>query len=134
MGTSTLQEISDDLACYGGSEKTWHQLVETIAKLPDAVISFVSERCRFLPVGRAERGYVLPGRVAAHWLSGKVDDMWLVVLEDSSELEDCSIIAHEIAHAWLRHDRLSDIGLECETQAANLVREWGFAGIGAEGS
>ena len=44
-----------------------------------------------------------------------------------------SIVAHEIAHAWLRHDRLSlDVTSECEGEAAALTLEWGFDGLGTD--
>ena len=60
--------------------------------------------------------------------------MWLLLLDERSvdeneESEVLGIIAHEIAHAWLKHDRMSpDLPDDCETKAANLAKEWGFEG------
>ena len=64
--------------------------------------------------------------------------MWLILLDERSVDEDeeseiLGTIAHEIAHAWLKHDRMSpDIPEDCETKAANLAKEWGFQGRGTD--
>lgn len=58
---------------------------------------------------------------------------WIIVLTEELPTNDAhGIIAHEIAHAWLRHDRFADHPEDCETKAANLTREWGFTGKGAD--
>ena len=63
--------------------------------------------------------------------------MWLVLLDeriaDEGEDEAMGVIAHEIAHVWLKHNRLEDTSApECEIEAANLTKTWGFNGRGAE--
>lgn len=87
-------------------------------------------------VGVAIWGITLPGRLGVHAVDHKTRNMWLVVLQKGENLSDedaDSIIAHEIAHAWLRHDRYRmDIGIEGEAQAANQTRDWGFSGIGTD--
>jgi hypothetical protein len=59
--------------------------------------------------------------------------MWVILLDENIPEEDReSAIAHEVAHARLGHDRLGEMPDDCETQAANLVKEWGFTGKGAD--
>lgn len=64
--------------------------------------------------------------------------IWLILLDEkiahNIEPENAqSIIAHEIVHAWLGHDRHSpDIPKDCEIQAATLTGQWGFQGLGSD--
>ncbi len=60
-----------------------------------------------------------------------------IVVEEELEADDLrSVIAHEIAHLWLDHDFgvPSETWLRCELEASALVRDWGFAGMGADAS
>lgn len=126
-------EVNDRLRYYGEDANTHRLLVRTIVRLPEEVAEFALERCRFVSVGGADHGLVLPGRVATD-LEDRSTDMWLVVLRDNARADDAeSIIAHEIAHAWRRHDRLSlDVYQHSEKVAARLTAEWGFSGLGAD--
>jgi len=75
--------------------------------------------------GGATNGQCLPSRFVA-------DADWLIVLDDRSpDLE--TVIAHEVAHAYLGHsiaDPLSDD--ETERQASEQTRSWGFTGLGSD--
>ena len=60
--------------------------------------------------------------------------MWLILLEENLTEKDArSIIAHEIAHAWLGHNRLAaDTDASVEIEAVRQVKQWGFTGLGAD--
>jgi hypothetical protein len=75
---------------------------------------------------------VLPGRIGVHHYEKRSHNCWLIILDEKS-IEDDSVIAHEIAHAWLRHDKLSAEDQETwEVDAANLTKSWGFEGRGSD--
>jgi hypothetical protein len=108
-------------------------LAETLLCLPEEVAQFACDRCRFISSSGCY-GMVLPGRLGVHPdTRAPEDDLWLILLaSDLPEADAHSIVAHEIAHAWLGHDRLSpDLTPECEVEAATLTAQWGFSGIGA---
>jgi len=136
-----LNAIQQRLAYYGDDAVLERTIVETLARLPDDVRVFALDQCCFLSVGGANHGMVLPGRIGrqeadytdvgpGESLDG---DPWLVLLSESLPPRDAhGIVAHEIAHAWLGHDRLSlDVSPECEIDTANLTGRWGFTGLGA---
>jgi hypothetical protein len=120
------EEIHYDLAYWGDSEEMEIAIVRTIAKLPEEVAGFAVEECCYLSVGRSCLGMVLPGDI------GK--EKWIILLDERISKRDLhGAIAHEIAHAWLKHDRTSpDCPVDCEVQAATLTKAWGFAGKGAD--
>ena len=100
-------------------------IVYTVMKLPNHVREYIYEECHFLSVGVTCWGMVMP----------KLDG-WLILLEERivkefDEGNAMSIVAHEIAHAWLKHDRAdSTIDEQCEKEAAEKTKEWGFEGLG----
>ncbi len=102
-------------------------IIQTAARLPRDVRAFVFDRCVFLSAGRMLYGMVLPGATAK-------PETWIILLSERMHGDDLhSFIAHEIAHAWLGHDRLSpEVPVDHETQAANLAQQWGFIGRGAD--
>jgi hypothetical protein len=64
-------------------------------------------------------------------------ETWIILLDeritDEGEEVTMGIIAHEIAHAWLKHDRHHyATPPECEIEAADLAKAWGFTGRGAD--
>ncbi len=127
----TKEEIAYDLSYLGEDEDLWRQIVEAIERLPEEVRDFALDRCRFLSVARTTHGMVLPGRIGTHEVTN--EPTWLVLLSEAIPAEDVhGAIAHEIAHAWLGHDRLAFPPDDCEIQAANLTMEWGFSGVGAD--
>jgi len=107
-------------------------ITKTVAKLPDDVRHFVYDSCSFLSV---QLGLTWPP-----------DDRWKIILDDSmaddldpSDVE--SVIAHEIAHAYLGHSvftlpELNPSGKYAtspvEVEARELAEQWGFEGIGTE--
>ena len=101
-------------------------IISTVHQLPGQVREFVYCECCFSCV--APRG----GQTC--YLQ-KARQPWLILL--GQELQDESVLAHQIAHAWLGHRY--DPGLaelratqQEEDAACDLTREWGFGGCGAE--
>jgi hypothetical protein len=128
----SFEEISYDLAYHGSDRALELAIIETIQRLPQEVARFALDQCRFLSVGETSFGTTLPGRIASDW-QGSTENMWLLLLAEGMPGDDIhSVVAHEIGHAWLKHDRLSpNVPDDCEIQTANLVRDWGFTGKGA---
>jgi hypothetical protein len=124
-----LEGIAYDLQTYHGhDEETRQRILKTIARLPDKVARFALKRCVYFSAGRANHGMVLPPRALER-------GRWVVILtENMPERSSESIIAHEIAHAWLKHDAFAfDINAaEVEVAAAQLAHEWGFTGHAAD--
>ena len=129
-----FEQTAYDLAYYGEDPITERLIVEAISRLPERVAEFALDRCRFLSVGLVTLGMAMPGKVCSHPFERRTRNMWLILLAEGLPDEDAhSIVAHEIAHAWLGHDRLSvELPTECERDAATLTYEWGFTGKGAD--
>jgi hypothetical protein len=131
IDTRRFEEIHYDLSYHGESLDIHRQIIETILRLPEKVAGFAVENCRFISVGEAIYGITLPGRIATN-LRRTTRNVWIIVLSENCNEKDIhSIIAHEIAHAWRKDDRLANTPEDCENQTANLVRDWGFTGCGA---
>lgn len=131
----TKEEVDYRLDHHGDDEALNSAIVETIGRLPEDVAEFALEHCIFLSVGRAAYGMTLPGRVVtrrSRWKTTR--NQWLILLAEDVPDDDLpSFIAHEIAHAWRKDDRLSpDLPDDCETETALLVKSWGFEGRGAD--
>jgi hypothetical protein len=127
-----LEHVAYRIAYYGEDDRLLRWIVETVARLPQEAREFACERCRFLSVGRSAQGMAVPAGIATHAYEKRTRNMWLILLEEELRDEHAhSIIAHEIAHAWLGHDRFTaDASVEVET--AEKVRKWGFTGLGAD--
>ena len=126
------EEVSYRLAYFGEDTRLHRWIVQTVARLPEEVRDFACERCRFLSVGRSALGMVIPADIATHALEECTCNMWLILLEEELPEDDAhSIIAHEIAHARLGHNRFTaDASVEILT--AEKTKEWGFTGLGAD--
>jgi hypothetical protein len=95
---------------------------EVLSVIPEAVAKFALTRCTFVVLGRTCSGFSLAPR----------PNRWLVVVGDFVDEWDIhSIVAHEIAHAWLRHDGRGDT-VGDEQAACKLVMAWGISGSGAD--
>lgn len=103
-------------------------VVRTVHKLPDKVKDFVYENCKFSsPFGGGSALYVKSNHV--------VERPWLITLAEN--LTDESIIAHEIAHAFLDHKGGSELveieeAMKEETEVCSLAKQWGFSGSGTK--
>lgn len=130
------QAVFEDLPYHGDSQSMEVALVETICRLPDKVAEYALERCVFLSVGGVNNGQVLPAGIVTGGGHRRrtTRGVWIVILSETIGLDDIhSVIAHEIAHAYLKHDRYDpDLPQGCELAAAALAAEWGFSGIGAD--
>jgi hypothetical protein len=131
--SANLPFLADDVKYYGDDSELllWIQL--TLTKLPIDVARFVIDRCSFVSTGRVNLGLILPGRIGVHFLERRSRNTWVIILsENLPASEEESVIAHEIAHAWLGHDRLAEMSDDVEIEAANLTKLWGFVGRGAD--
>ena len=153
------ESVGDQLQYYGDDDKLLARIIQTIARLPEEIAQFAIDQCVFLSIGTLNIAMTFPGtvslgrnRIAAFDESYNHlklwENMWLILLEEDPRermpgdieklgeelgLEDVqSIIAHEIGHALLAHDRLGESPEDCETQAAQLTKSWGFSGKGAD--
>lgn len=132
-GSPELSEIYDHLAYYGENPAMQSLIAETVAHLAEEVRVFALDRCRFVSVGIGATGITLPGRIGVHYLEQESRNCWVIVLDDRVPHDQMhAMIAHEIAHAWLGHDRLGEPPEDCERQAALLAKKWGFQGNGAD--
>ncbi len=130
----TVEEAAYHLAYHGEDEIMRRVIAETITRLPEEAAAFALDRCYFASVGRTCYGMTLPGRVGRHGIEKRTHNMWFILLDERLPAEDAhGLVAHEIAHALLKHDRLSsECPDDCETQAAKLTRQWDFSGKGAD--
>jgi hypothetical protein len=155
------EEAFERIAFYCDHPGIHSLIAKTVSKLPDEVAVYACCQCIYLSIGdETFNGVVLPGRIAhpttvdiaqmiaeaprgsdISALTDYVDQVesrlqrWIVLLNESIVgSEDAeSIVAHEIAHAWLRHDRLGlDVSSDSEREAEELTGEWGFSGLGAD--
>jgi hypothetical protein len=135
-----LQGVEGRLMHYGEDRQIRRWIVETVARLPQEACEFACDRCVFLSIGRTVQGLTLPAHIATHVREKRTRNMWFVLLDERLPDDDAhSIIAHEVAHALLRHDFVdADVPLEAyaeaEASVAEKVKEWGFTGQGAEAS
>ena len=122
----------EEVAYYGDDPELHLWIRRTLIKLPVEVARFVIDRCSFASVGRVNFGLILPGRIGVHVVERRSRNTWVIILsENLPASEEESVIAHEIAHAWLGHDRLAEMSNDVEIEAANLTKKWGFSGRGA---
>ena len=128
-----IRQIYEEVAYYGENPLMQGLIAATIARLPRDVSVFALDRCRFVSVGVGASGITLPGRIGVHGVEHRSRNCWIIVLDDRVAHDQIqSMIGHEIAHAWLGHDRLGETPEDCERQAALLTGKWGFVGDGAD--
>lgn len=136
-------EVADRIVhLCGGSDDVTRILIETVLRLPQKVGEYALDRCLFISVGvggEAAPGMCLPGSYLPQEGGRRLRNLWLIVLSEDVPPEDAhGIVAHEIAHAWLRHHpsiRLEDtieVAIKQEIDAVKLTRQWGFMGIGTD--
>ncbi len=129
-----IEEIWYKVRYYGDDSQTQVAICRTVERLPKDVQSFVFDDCVFMSVGRASLGLVMPPDRddELYWAR----DRWLIFLADELPEEDVDgIIAHEIAHALLGHNRFELFvpgdTERTEQEVADQVKAWGFTGRGA---
>ena len=151
-----IEKLNDRIPDYCDNIEVHTAVLKTVSRLPADVQKYACERCVFLAL--AENGMVFPGRITYPHSSESVEMFeqvpcgaslleladyvetyerkakWIILLPGCLAADEAqSIIAHEIAHAFLGHDRLSICDfIDVETEACNLVRSWGFGGLGAD--
>ncbi len=127
-GATKAEQTCDDIRYFGFDQSIRATIVETVRRLPAGVAKFVVEQCSFVSVGRTCWGMVIPRD--AHEITA---NKWLVVLDEGMPRRSRhSIVAREIAYAWLGHDRLSpSCDPASEVQAHGLTVAWGFKGLRA---
>jgi hypothetical protein len=93
---------------------------KVLRRLPDDVYAYVMDHCLFIHFFEEDHG-----------LSMDSEGRWVIVLKipyDPDEMP--ATVAHEIAHAFLRHHH-EHPRIEEEVAAATLAQQWGFIGAGA---
>lgn len=133
------KSIWDHIVYLGEDEELLALIGDAVRRLPDEALLLATERCVFVSVGRTAEGLTLPPYVLQHGEDG--DNLhWLILLDDGMMNDKAaddveSVIAHELAHAVLGHDRMADDGdRSIELAAVRLAREWGFEGSGTDES
>ncbi|MGD2217931.1 MAG: hypothetical protein PVJ64_14330 [Gemmatimonadales bacterium] len=126
------EEISYHLEGSGiyVSDDIKSRITETLMRLPERPREYALDNCFFLGVG-----YGMCVGTSIVCMTGREvpPKKFLVVVRDEIPDDDVhSVIAHEIAHAWLGHDMGPNVPQSGEVEAAKLVAEWGFTGIGAD--
>jgi hypothetical protein len=108
--------------------ETKEALVRVLSRVPRDALEFAIHKCVFLSSGGKEIG--LNGQCLPTRFIGEAD--WLILIyDDAPDIE--TVIAHELAHAYLGHslgEPMSDE--ETEAQAREQTRAWGFTGKGAD--
>lgn len=104
-------------------------ICESIAKLPEKVQEFALFNCTFITVGKDDFGTVYPASLFTHrTASGKrtARNHWAIVLNARilTRKDGVFTVAHEIAHAWLKHQMWPE--LSNEEEADDLVKSWGI--------
>jgi hypothetical protein len=108
-----------NLARYLGNDPRTHRaLIRAPSRVPDDVLDVAIDKCAFFSLGGAGNGQCLPSRFieGAEWL--------LLIYDDAPDIE--TVIAHEVAHAYLGHSITDPLmpHEETERQARDLVRSW----------
>lgn len=114
---------------FGDDDSIRFSIAKVLPKIPNDVRDYVLNECFIFSAGKGDFGVTWP----ASMILNSYDRLrsWIIILsEDMPEDDKDSIIAHEIAHAYLKHDRLSDVPVEVEKDACLLVKGWGFDGLG----
>jgi hypothetical protein len=135
----SFDHVAYELRYFGDDQEIYQALVATIMRLPQDVAEFVLERCSFVSVGGETWAQTMPVWALVRDLESIPENVWVITLSEKLSAEDLhSIIAHEIAHAWLKHGEWLKHGKtiykppDAESQAANQARDWGFTGKGAD--
>jgi len=112
----TLDEVHYDLGGVHGLEensKTYNRLLKTLQRLPNDVydyaiknILFVDSTSQAIPVNQLR----------------ELEKEYVVVLRKPSRFT----IAHEIAHAFLKHKMFWESNITQEDEADRLAESWGF--------
>ena len=120
------REVANGLRRRVDDFEVEQRLVDAVCRLPADARDFAFERVFFVAIGGSLGGfYVLPRQ-----LEGRM----LVVLNGDWKGEHfASAVAHELAHLMLGHPdpEVGKHAVAHENEAAKLIREWGFGGIGS---
>jgi hypothetical protein len=129
-----IETVSYQLQYWSDSSEVEGWLVETISRLPEEVAEFAVENCGYMSVGKSALAMVMPVEAFHSLTDDSNGNMWLIFLDERCKKKDAhSMVAHEIAHAWLGHKRGDpNCPKTAEIDAANLTKEWGFKGVGAD--
>ncbi|MBW7990158.1 MAG: hypothetical protein FVQ84_09115 [Planctomycetes bacterium] len=127
--TKEIQLLRKRLLDYGITESfnndNGNDYLRFLAKhyLPEDVMTYVRNKTIFLVVG--DTG----GTGCCTWVDKPVFLICIYrpCLDEDDSVYSVYLVAHEIAHAWLKH---REYGLEANEQAANdKVKEWGIPKI-----
>lgn len=94
-----------------GWETLRYNLINALCRLPEEIYVFTTENIYF----NSSHSSTVPLK--------EVSKPFMVILNKS---DSQSVIAHEIAHAYLNHHLSSGIGDKQEEKAEELRKKWGF--------
>ena len=118
-------DVSGPAIFAGDDDQLRLALASVLVRLPKRIRHFVQRRCQILSIGRGARAITWPASIVDKRVK------WLIVMSETafrSQRQRESLIAHEIAHAWLKHNRLDpDIALDVEEDADKQAVAWGFS-------
>jgi len=118
-----MRDEESGLHFYTFEPELRRQITLTVSRLPSDVAEWVREHCVFMAFEKGDYGEVWPGTAFAG------EDWWFVFLKSPLPKRHAhGIIAHEIAHAWLHHDKFN-VPPDGEEQAHRQARAWGFRGL-----
>lgn len=120
MTFDSFLAISQNFTGSTDMERVVHEMAD---RLPDAARR-VASTVKWYSLGHRYHGL-------ADWVNGQP----VIMLSDGIPQEDAhSVCAHELAHVILHRDSGATVRnlATREAQAAQLTREWGFDGIGAD--
>jgi hypothetical protein len=106
-------EMDEAIKFGSGFEKLLNNLMITLARLPQEAYDFSSTNIRFCSA--------VPQTIPVK----EVPQDYIIILR---KIDTQTIIAHEIAHAFLHHPLVSKLKDDCERKADDLRIKWGFRG------
>lgn len=127
---SALEELEDsreyvaaNITYHHGGPDVLSHIIETVQKLPAEVIQFAITKCAFVSATEENAGCVLNAKVFQ-------DSEWVVILGPGLAAQNAqNIVAHKIAHAWLRHEHFGILPSDHEPAVRALAAEWGFEDV-----
>jgi len=117
---NTREYIQRNLTYHHGGQSIFGHIVETLLKLPSEVAEFVLARCAFVSMTEEYLGSVLHARIlrGADWV--------IFIGPGVSTGQAQSVVARQIAYAWLRYDNYGLLPSDHKSETHALIREWGF--------
>jgi Zn-dependent peptidase ImmA (M78 family) len=110
---------------YDDDDSIRKSIAEAFIKLPEDVRDYILEECLIVSAGGDLYGTVWPSDIMKN--SSGNNRSWIIILSENMPEDDkVSIIAHEMAHAYLKHDKLSETATAEVDRSLPVSYEVGF--------